>query len=355
MFNRLLTSFFILNLVSFNVSAMKGENPFAKNESLNIGKEISWKIDKETVVATKTAQDEKGNYYHLQFDNEQIKLIISSDANADNPKAFSQLEVKNVTIDGKQSPLFKWCLANQQRHSRFLQQGLVVKKDICMIDGEAGGFVMHLNKDTLLSLQEANRLSIMLKPFRTPLDLNYDISDFKDMVIVLNAKPEPVVTAAPIVTEAKLVEKAVVAPAAKIIIKKCWASPPEKYENIPPVEYDCDDAAAKNNAEVWITKLVNEEKAKAQKLVAERELRDKLAEEKKQKAQAEKLKQEKMLQAEAAAIAASQAKQAKISNEITMKMLNVCKKYWDKGEHRCYCQKYIEYAPSSIQASSSCE
>ena len=67
------------------------------------------------------------------------------------------------------------------------------------------------------------------------------------------------------------------------------------------------------------------------------------------------MKQEELLRAEAAAIAASQAKQAKIGGEITMKMVRVCKKYWDKGEHRCYCQKYIEHAPKSIQESSTCE
>lgn len=348
MLNRFLTSLFILYSFSFNVSAMKSDNPFAKNESLNIGKDISWNIDKEAVIATKTASDNKGSYYHLQFDNKQLKLMVSGDADAQAPKAFSQLEVKDVTIDGKQSPLFKWCLANQQRHSRFLQQGLAVKRDICSIDGTAGSFVMRLNKDTLKSLQEGRRLSIMLKPFRTPLDLNYDISDFKDMFIALNAKAAPVaavVVAAP----------AVGVPAVKKTVKKCWAGPPAKYKNIKSVEYDCDDAASKLDAETWVTKLVNQEKAKEQKIAAEKERQRKLAEEKKQKALAEKLKQEQLAKAEAAAIAASQAKQAQLGGEITQKMLSVCKKYWDKGEHRCYCQKYIEHAPSSIQANSTCE
>lgn len=352
MFNRFLTSLFILYSISFNVSAMNSNNPFAKNESLNVGKDISWKIDKEEVVATKTVSDEKGSYYHLQFDNKQLKLIVSNDANAENPKAFSQLEIKDVTINGKQSPLFKWCLANQQRHNRFLQQGLTVKKNICSIDGDAGSFVMRLNKDTLISLREGSRLSIMLKPFRTPLDLNYDISDFKDMFIALNAKAEPEPVAAVAVPAAVA---PVEAAAVHKTVKKCWAGPPAKYISIKSVEYDCDDAVSKSDAESWVTKLVNQEKAKEQKIAAEKERQGKLAEEKKQKAIAEKLKQEQLLQAEAAAIAASQAKQAQLGGEITQKMLGICKKYWDKGEHRCYCQKYIEHAPSSIQASSTCE
>ncbi len=344
MLNRFIASLFIILSASFNASAMNSNNPFAKNESLNVGKDVSWIIDKEAVNATKTAIDAKSTYYHLQFDNKQIKLSISTDEQGLNTKSFNQLEIKNVKIDGKQVPLFKWCLANQQRHSRFLQQGLTVKKDICSIDGAAGSFVMRLNKDTLSSLQAGSRLSIMLKPFRTPLDLNYDISDFKDMYIALNARPEPAVANK---------ETALAAVTKKVT--KCWAGAPPQYKNINSVEYDCDDAADKSKAEAKISALVNNEKDLQKKLAAERQRQLKLAEEKKQKALALKLEKEKALQAEAAAIAASQAKQAQLSDEITQKMVSVCKKYWDKGEHRCYCQKYIEYAPSSIQSNSTCK
>ena len=120
------------------------------------------------------------------------------------------------------------------------------------------------------------------------------------------------------------------------------------------VEYDCDNAAEKKGAEARITKLVNQKKAKEHKLAAESERRRKLAEEKKQKELEEKLKQEELLQAEATAIAASEVKQAKIGGEIAQKMIKMCEKYWSKGEHRCYCQKYIEHAPAKIQANSTC-
>lgn len=344
MFNRFSASFLILYFFSFNVLAINANNPFAKNESLNIGKEVAWNIDKNAMLATKTASDEKGTFYHLQFDNKQLKIFISNDAEGNSPKSFNQLEVKDVEIDGKQSPLFKWCLANQERHSRFLQQGLSVKKNICVIDGGAGTFIMSLNKDTLVSLQGGSRLAVQLKPFRTPLDLNYDITDFKDMYLALNAKPQaaakPVVAAAPAVVEEK---------------KKCWAGAPAQYKNIKSVEYDCADASAKINAETQIVSLVNQEKAKEQKIAAEKERQRKLAEEKKQKELAEKLKMEEQLRLEAAAEAASAAKQAQINAEISEKMVKVCEKFWDKGEHRCYCEKYIEYAPASIQASSTCK
>lgn len=350
MLNRVFVSIFVLFIFSFHVFAKNSNTPFAKNEALNIGKEFSWEIDKKLARATKSAGDNKGNYYHLQFDNKQLKLIISSDVKGVVAKKFSQLEIKDVAIDGKQSLLFKWCLNNQQRHNRFLQQGLAVKKNVCSIDGDAGSFVMSLNKDTLLSLQNGKRLSITLSPFRTPLELNYDISDFRDMTLTLNAKVEPVAIAA---SPKQVANK---------IYKKCQVELPARYSNVKPVEYDCGDEAAKKEAETRVVLFVNQEIAKQQSLAAiaaekaaEREQQRKLLAEQRQKALAEKLKLEEKLQRETAAIAASEVKQAQLSDEITQKMLKVCEKYWNKGEHRCYCQKYIKHAPGIIQASSTCK
>jgi len=350
MLNRVFVSIFVLFIFSFHVFAKNSNTPFAKNEALNIGKEFSWEIDKKLARATKSAGDNKGNYYHLQFDNKQLKLIISSDVKGVDVKKFSQLEIKDVAIDGKQSLLFKWCLNNQQRHNRFLQQGLAVKKNVCSIDGDAGSFVMSLNKDTLLSLQNGKRLSITLSPFRTPLELNYDISDFRDMTLTLNAKVEPVAIAA---SPKQVANK---------IYKKCQVELPARYSNVKPVEYDCGDEAAKKEAETRVVLFVNQEIAKQQSLAAiaaekaaEREQQRKLLAEQRQKALAEKLKLEEKLQRETAAIAASEVKQAQLSDEITQKMLKVCEKYWNKGEHRCYCQKYIKHAPGIIQASSTCK
>jgi hypothetical protein len=93
MFNRFIILLFVQCLFCFNASAKNSNNPFAKNESLNIGKDIKWSIDKNSVTATKTANDNKGNYYHLQFDNVRLKLLISKDASASMPKSFSQLEI----------------------------------------------------------------------------------------------------------------------------------------------------------------------------------------------------------------------------------------------------------------------
>ncbi len=345
MFKQLFSSFLVLCLLSFNVFAKSSDDPFAKKDTFNIGKDIAWDIDKKAVHATKSASDKNGNFYHLYFDNKKLKLSISTDAKGASPKKFNQLEIKDVSIDGKQVSIFKWCLNNQERHKRFLQQGLKVKNGVCTINGSAGAFTMRLNGDALASLKSGSRMTIMLKPFRTQLELKYDISDFKDMVLVLNEKPAPVVVPVAVTKKSDAPKKA----------RKCWAGAPPQYNKIKSVEYDCDDASAKLDAETWVTRLVNKEKEKEKKQAVEKEKQRKIAEEKKQQELAAKLKQDELIQAEAAAIAASQAKQAEIGGEITAKMLKVCEKYWDKGEHRCYCQKYIEHAPKSIQASSTCD
>lgn len=343
MFKRLLLPLIVLCLFSINVSARNSDNPFAKNDTLTVGTDVAWSINKKAVIATKTADGGKGTFYHLKFNNKQLQLLMTSDAKGASPKDFKQLEIKEITIDGEQSSLFKWCLNNQERHKRFLQQGLKVKKNICVIDGNAGTFEMQLNKSTLASLQKGSIITFMLKPFRTPLELSYELSDFNDMVAALNAKAVPVA-----------VKPAATAVAAKPK-KMCRAAPPTQYKNIKSIEYDCANANAKKDAEKRISASVNKEKEKEKKLAAEKEKQRKLAEDKKKADAAAALEQEQLMQAEAAALAASQAKQAQIDSEITQKMLKVCEKYWNKGEHRCYCEKYIDHAPSSIQASSTCK
>ena len=196
----------------------------------------------------------------------------------------------------------------------------------------------------------------MLKPYRTPIELNYEISDFQEMYLTLNAKDVPTTALA----------ATAVIPAASVTsnigasrVSKCWARPPEEYKTIKAIEYPCADASAKLDAETGVIKQINQKKANERELAAQRaaekEKQRKLAEDKKQKELAAKLEQEKLLQAEAAAIAASEAKQAEIGGEISQKMISMCDKYWSKGKHRCYCQKYIEHAPEEIRKNSSCE
>ena len=352
MCNRFLTALFILCLFSLNISAKNSDDPFAKHQMLDVGLDVHWDIDKTAVLATKSVSDDRGVYYHLKFNNKQLELVVSSDAKGLSPKSFNNLEVKEFKIDGKQAPLFAWCLNNQQRHNRFLQQGLSVKKNICEIKGEAGRFVIHLNRDTLMALQKGHQLTVVIKPFRTPVELSYDISDFEEMTLALNARSKPIAKPAAAVNPAVGVSAQGVAVSAA---EKCWAKPPEKYKAIKAIEYSCVDAAAKLDAETGINNQVNQKIANDKALAAQRsaeiEKQRKQAEEVARQEQAAKLKQVEL----DAAVAASAAKQAEIGDDISNKMVAMCDKYWKKGEHRCYCQKYIEYAPDEIQKNSSCE
>ncbi len=335
-------------IFSFISSAvLASNNPFEKKVVVNIGTDHVWEINDG--VAVKTGEDKKGQYYQLRFDRKQLSLTVTDDEAGQHPRSFSQFAVMDVQVDGKRLPLFTWCLKNQERHDRFLQQGLAVKKGICAVNGEQGEAVIRLNRATFESLKTGKRLVFLIKPYRTPLKLNYDLSDFNGMVTALTVKPA-MSASQPAAAKAAPVEK------------KCWAGAPARYPDIKPVEYDCADAAAKKDAEKWVITLINKEKARERELALKRKKQQSAAQEKKRReleAQRRKLAEQKALeekrQAEAAAIAASELKQSELNTEITLKMVGVCKKFWDKGEHRCYCQKYIDYAPASIKENSSCQ
>jgi hypothetical protein len=346
----MLSRFFISSLLvtlltlSNAVFAANGNNPFDKTETLGVGKNISWNIDKAAGSARKSVAGNDNVFYHLTFDNAKLVLLVSTDKAGLKPKTFNQLNIKDLTFDGKRSSLFQWCLSNQEDHSRFLQEGLKVKNNICVTDGQAGTFVMLLDRSTLKLLKSAKQMAIMLKPFRTPLEIQYDLADFDDMYSTLNAKPAaPVVPVAAGTVVQTAASKPVVAAR-----KMCSMTAPAKYKSIKPVSYQCSDAAAKQAAKHKVD-------AQVKRQVEAEAKQKKLAEEKRKQEEAARLKLEEKQRAEAAAIAASQAKQAQISGEIAEKMLKVCEKYWQKGEHRCYCQKYIDHAPAEIQASSTCE
>ena len=55
------------------------------------------------------------------------------------------------------------------------------------------------------------------------------------------------------------------------------------------------------------------------------------------------------------ALAASAATRAELSTEIARKMIALCGKSWAEGEHRCYCEKYLEFAPADIPSDPNCK
>ena len=57
---------------------------------------------------------------------------------------------------------------------------------------------------------------------------------------------------------------------------------------------------------------------------------------------------------EAEAISVTEDNTSKIRNQVSEKMIGMCKKKWAEGEHRCYCEPYLEFAPAGIESDASC-
>ncbi len=345
----------VLLIISFFLSSplYAGNNPFEKKVIVNIDSATAWKVSEG--VATKTGKDKKGQFYHLMFDKKQLRLSVTRDEQGKSQKSFSRYEIIDVQVNGDRLALFDWCLDNQSSHNHFLQQGESVRNNVCVVDGEQGEFTLWLDAPSLRAIENGRQLTFIIKPYRTPVKITYELNDFRPMLAALDTKPAPK-AAVPV---------AVATTSSSVRMKKCRVSAPAKYKKVRSVEYNCNDVAGKKAAEATLAKRIDAERARIQAREA------KQAKERERKLKAEQERQQKELEAnrrlqeeqrklaaqqtlEAEAVAASAARQSELGTEITIKMVSMCQKYWTKGEHRCYCQKFIEYAPAEIQASSTC-
>ena len=328
-------------------------NPFNKSVVVTAGPGVTWQFGDQT--ATKSVQGQDGTWYHLYYDGLRMRLRLtnSTDDTQSMAKKFDEFAINDVRIDGKRLKVFQWCLNNQERHNRFLQQGLKVQKDICQNQGEKGAFIMRMTKDAISTLELGNTIEFELKPFRTTVVVKYNISDFTAVNAEFNqqraaklaaSKPKP----APVAPPPRIATKPKPKP-------KCKHGPPDGYPGIKHIEFDCDDDVARNNAYSSIGKQVKAIDEQRKQAAAEAERKRKAEEAKRAIEEAERLAREEKLRLEQQALAASAAVQAELSSDITKKMLAVCQKQWDEGKHRCYCQKYIEHAPATIRANSTCK
>ena len=108
----------------------------------------------------------------------RLRLTGSSQDSQYAARQFEEFAVYDVKIDGNRIDVFQWCLNNQVKHNRFLQQGLSVKKGVCQNLGEQGSYVMRLTKETIDALGEGNSIEYELKPFRTKVLVKFSIDDF---------------------------------------------------------------------------------------------------------------------------------------------------------------------------------
>jgi hypothetical protein len=349
-------------LITSGQAVANENNPFNKAIKVTAGHDVKWQFGEQT--ATKSVKGSDGTWYHLFFDGVRLRLRLTGSAEDSQygARQFEGFEVNDVRVDGKRLDVFQWCLNNQTRHNRFLEQGLTVRKDVCQNLGAQGTFVMRLTKDTITALESGNSIEYELKPYRTTVKVKFSIADFNQISQEFTRQQEEKLAAVRAQEEQALAEaeararaaQAVTAPAAVVVApkpkpkSKCKIGPPEGYQAIKPVTYDCDNDAARINAQANINLQVEEVDQQRKKAAAE-------AERKRKEAEAARLAKEEALRKEQEALAASAAVQQELSTDITQKMLSVCQKTWAEGKHRCYCQKYIDYAPADIRADSSCE
>lgn len=147
----------------------------------------------------------------------------------------------------------------------------------------------------------------------------------------------------------------------------CTLSPPKNYPEIANVEYLCHDIEDRINAQAIIDSKVTQMFIQRGKAAAAERKRKAAAREREQAAQRQRQSELERQSAQAArladkaarqqqqALAASAAVQEKLSMDITQKMIAVCEKTWAQGKHRCYCEKYIEFAPAHIQSNPACK
>ncbi len=316
-------------------------NPFDKTIKVTAGNDVAWQFGDQT--ATKSVKGPDGTWYHLYYDGVRLRLRLTGSSHDSQYAArqFEDFAVLDVKIDGKRLNIFQWCLNNQEKHNRFLQQGLSVKKDVCQNLGEQGTYVMRLTEETIDALDQGKTIEYELKPFRTSVLVKFSIDDFYKANDTFKKQYEAKLTASR--------PKAEPAPAAITKRKaKCKIAPPDDFSEVKTISYDCDDVAARNSAKKSVDSEVNKIREQRSRAKAAAEL-------KRKEAEAARLAKEEALRKEQEALAASAAIQAELSTDIAKKMIAVCRKNWAEGEHRCYCEKYIKYAPDSIRENSSCK
>lgn len=327
----------------------KSPNPFDKTIMVTAAHDVTWQFGEQT--ATKSVKGADGTWYHLFYDGLLLRLRLTGSSHDSQyaAKQFEDFAVLDVKIDGNRLDVFQWCLNNQEKHNRFLQQGLSVKKGVCQNLGEQGSYVMRLTKETIDALDEGNIIEYELKPFRTKVMVKFGIDDFYKVNNEFKKQYEAKLAASRPRAEPTPIAPVVSVAAPKSKPKpKCKIGPPEGFAEVKTISYDCDDVAAKNSARVSVDSEVNKIREKRNNAAAE-------AERKRKEAEAARLAKEEALRKEQEALAASAAIQAELSSDIAKKMIAVCEKKWAEGEHRCYCEKYIKYAPASIKADSSCK
>ena len=310
-----------------------GVNPFKKSKNYNFGVDVPWYESEGSAIKSGHVRDGSDvNYYHLNIDRHRLLLRLGkNDPSGElvGTRLLDVLAISDVIIDGRQLPIFGWCLRNQQSPGKTLKQNALVANDTCVNSGGAGDFVINLDDQSRSQLKKAKLIEIVVEPYGRPVKLSYSMGGFAGLMTKIN-KPAPVKKKA--VAKPKPKPKPKSKPKPKAVakvkprpVKMCNATPPVKLKGkIDDISYPCDDADKKSAAESRIAGKVSAEKKRAAA-----------------KLKADKKQPNKEFDRET-------GNDAKWDEKQTALWLSRCERNWKKGKSPCYCEKYLDKAPRGV-------
>ncbi len=306
-------------------------NPFKKAKVYSFGDEPAWYFKEGAVIKSASRRDGGDTlFYHLRVNRDQLRLRLSKNdpsGELENTRGLERMSVNDVLVDGSTLSRFKWCLQNQERPGKKLNASAIVINDACVNPGN-GDFIINLDDASRNALKFSRRLEFVVEPYSRPIKLSFSMGNFSEvMERAAGPKPPPVKA----VRETPAPPKAVVSkpkPKPKSVVKTCKADPPDDYASVVQSQsYPCGDAAKKTQAEKSVNDQVEAEKQKRQAA-----------------AYAVQRKQEKKNKKEEAV----KRVETEWEKRQTAMWVARCKKHWAKGNSPCYCEKYLDRAPSGV-------
>ena len=310
-----------------------GINPFKKSKNYTFSSNVSWYEHNNAAIKSGSARDGGDtNYYHLNIDKHRLLLRLGKNdpsGELENTRPLDSMAISDVSVDGRQLPLFAWCLENQQNPAKKLKQDAVVANDVCINAGGGGDFIINLDDETRGLLKQASKLEMTIEPYGRPVKLIYTMAGYAPIMAKIN-KPvvipvvkKPVVKAPP---KPLVVVKPKPKPKPKAV-KMCYARPPIDFKSaVPAMAYPCKDELKKTSAETKISVRVEyETKKMAAELKAARD---------------EKLVRQKSV--------ADNKREVEWDSKQNELWISRCERHWAKNRSPCYCEKYLERAPAGV-------
>jgi hypothetical protein len=322
-----------IGLVCFSISAQAGMNPFKKTKNYKFENDVSWYSKENSAVKSGSVKDGSDTLnYHLNISKDRLRLRLGKNdpsGELENTIGLDKLAIVDVLVDGRRFSLFDWCLSNQDRPGKKLKQGAIVSNDACVNAG-GGDFTMALDKTGRNLLKTAQKIEFIVEPFNRPVKLIYTMTGYAAIMSEIDKPvPPPVVKkeAPKVVAKPKPKSKPKARAKSKKVVKMCFAKAPADFSSaVKSVAYPCENKAKKASAEKNVASKVKKEK---QKMSAE------LA----------RIKQEEDARKKASSSDKREMEWAKKQTEIWVKR---CEKHWSKGVSPCFCEKYMDQAPSGV-------